>query len=112
MRLGFLGRGDAMTEVAARGPTRGHSGAHPGSTTPSNSDFHMIRAPSSPHLGGGGGIHNSRPVNPSGFPHPPAGASPSRMGPQHPGPQGMGAHSSGILPPFRKKSGLTLIVFW
>ena len=73
MRLGFLGRGDVLTETASRGPASVR-----GSTTPSNADFHMIRAPSSPHVGSAS--HNQRGPN-SGPLHPPPGASPSRMGP-------------------------------
>ena len=67
------------------------SGLNPGGT-PSNNDFHMVRAPSSPHVGG--------PMQPqrgpaSGMLHPPAGASPSRMGPHHNVAHGMPAQAQG-----------------
>lgn len=89
MRLGFLGRGDAAAEAVARGPMRvGQGSIHPGSTGQaaggSTPDFHMVRAPNSPHIGVP--MHNARP-SPSGVLHPPPGASPSRMG-HHAGPQG------------------------
>jgi hypothetical protein len=53
----------------------------------------MVRAPSSPHVGGQ--AQSQRGPN-SGALHPPAGASPSRVGHQQ-GAHGMGAHGQGKL---------------